>query len=144
MNDFKEQHTPLTNETESLQLPMPSETSLASSETNEQSKCASQAQMNEIQALKDRRDQLLSETERLQIELRPYESALESQEPIDPDQKRDIRNKYNDLKRVLDSRQYDAHLLDQKISRREELLNCEALMAGYVEAMSNWKAMSRN
>ncbi|NUT73734.1 chromosome segregation protein SMC [Pseudomonas sp. C1C7] len=113
---------------------------MGSRETKDQSDCTEQARAQEIQALKDRRDQLLSEAERLHTQLRPYEAALESDEPIDPDQKRDIRNKYSDLKRVFDSRQYEAHLLDQKISRREELINCDSLMAGYVEAMTIWKA----
>lgn len=89
--------------------------------------------------MKDRRDQLLSEAKRLHTELRPYEAALESEEPLGPDQKREIRDTYNDLKRQFDSRQFDADRLDQKINRRENVLNCDSLMAGYLEAMTNWK-----
>lgn len=40
----------------------------------------------------------------------------------------------------LHSRQHNARLLDQKINRRENLVNCDSLMAGYIEAMTNWKA----
>ncbi|WP_414914035.1 chromosome segregation protein SMC [Pseudomonas sp. IT-P258] len=96
--------------------------------------------MIEIHVLKVQRDQLLSEAERLHAEMLPYEVALESEEPIEPDQKREIRDKYNDLKRNFDSCQYNASLLDQKINRRENLVNCDSLMAAYVEAMTNWTA----
>lgn len=96
--------------------------------------------MNHIQDLKDRRDQLLSEAERLHAELLPLEALLESEEPIEPDRKRELRDKYNELKRNFDSRKHNADLLDRKISRRENLANCDSLMAGYIEAMTNWKA----
>jgi hypothetical protein len=96
--------------------------------------------MNEIQELKDRRDQLLTEADRLHAELLPLEALLESEEPIEPDRKRELRDKYNELKRSFDSRNNNADLLDRKISRRENLANCDSLMAGYIEAMTNWKA----
>lgn len=96
--------------------------------------------MNEIQELKDRRDQLLSEAERLHAELLPLEALLESEEPIEPDRKRELWDKYNELKRNFDSRNNNADLLDRKISRRENLDNCDSLMAGYIEAMDNWTA----
>jgi hypothetical protein len=96
--------------------------------------------MNEIQELKDRRDQLLSEAERLRAELLPLEAVLESEEPVEPDRKRELRDKYNELKRNFDSRNNNADLLDRKISRRENLANCDALIAGYIEAMNNWTA----
>ena len=95
--------------------------------------------MNDIQDMKDRRDQLLSEAEQLHAELLPLEALLESEEPIEPDRKRELRDKYNDLKRNFDSRKHNADLLDRKISRRENLANCDSLMAGYIEAMTNWK-----
>ena len=44
--------------------------------------------MNEIQELKDSRDELLCEAERLQAEMLPLETALESEELIEPDRKR--------------------------------------------------------
>lgn len=96
--------------------------------------------MNDIQDLKDRRDQLLSEAERLHAELLPLETVLESEEPIEPDRKRELRDKYNELKRNFDSRNNNADLLDRKISRRENLANCDSLMMGYIEAMDNWTA----
>ncbi|UZM12113.1 chromosome segregation protein SMC [Pseudomonas kielensis] len=96
--------------------------------------------MNEIQALKDRRDQLLSEADQLHAQLLPLETLLESEETIEPTQERELRDKYNDLKRNFDSRKNNADLLDRKISRRENLANCDSLMAGYIEAMDNWTA----
>lgn len=96
--------------------------------------------MNEIQDLKDRRDQLLGEAERLHAELLPLEAVLESEDTIEPDRKRELRDKYNELKRNFDSRNNNADLLDRKISRRENLANCDFLMAGYIEAMDNWTA----
>lgn len=96
--------------------------------------------MNEIQDLKDRRDQLLSEAERLHAELLPLEAVLESEDPIEPDRKRELRDKYNELKRNFDSRNNNADLLNRKISRRENLANCDSLMVGYIEAMDNWTA----
>lgn len=96
--------------------------------------------MNEIQALKDRRDQLLTEADRLHAELLPLETMLESEESIEPDQEREVRDRYNELKRDFDSRKHNADLVDRKISRREKLANCDSLMAGYIEAMTNWKA----
>jgi hypothetical protein len=96
--------------------------------------------MNEIQDLKDRRDQLLSEADQLNAQLLPLEVVLESEETIEPTHERELRDKYNELKRNFDSRKNNADLLDRKISRRENLANCESLMAGYIEAMDNWKA----
>lgn len=96
--------------------------------------------MNDIQDLKDRRDQLLIEAEHLHAELLPLEAVLESEDPIELDRKRELRDKYNELKRNFDSRKFNADLLDRKISRRENLANCDSLMAGYIEALNNWKA----
>jgi hypothetical protein len=96
--------------------------------------------MNEIQELKDRRDQLLSEAEPLRAELLPLEVMLESEDPIEPDRKRELRIKYNELKRVFDSRTFNAELLDRKIRRREDLANCDVLMADFIAGMANWAA----
>lgn len=96
--------------------------------------------MNEIQELKNRRDQLLNEADQLHAELLPLEAVLESEETIEPTQERELRDKYNELKRNFDSRKNNADLLDRKISRRENLANCDSLMAGYIEAMDNWTA----
>ncbi|WRH91594.1 chromosome segregation protein SMC [Pseudomonas fluorescens] len=96
--------------------------------------------MNELQNLKDQRDQLRSEAETLQAEMLPLEMVLESDDAIEPDRKRELRNKYNELKGKFDSRNLNADLLDRKINRRENLANCESLMTGYIETMDNWKA----
>lgn len=96
--------------------------------------------MNEIQDLKDRRDHLLSEADQLHAELQPLEAVLESEETIDPNQERELRDRYNELKRNFDSLKNNADLLNRKISRRENLANCDSLMAGYIEAMDNWTA----
>ncbi|MHC8370419.1 chromosome segregation protein SMC [Pseudomonas sp. MDT1-85] len=96
--------------------------------------------MNEIQELKDRRDQLRSEAERLHADMLPLETVLESDDTIEPDRKRELRDKYNELKSKFQSRDLNADLLDRKISRRENLANCDSLMADYIEAMDNWTA----
>jgi hypothetical protein len=96
--------------------------------------------MTEIQELKDRRDQLLNEASQLHTQLQPLEAALENEQGIEAAQERDLRDKYNELKRCFDSRKHAADLLDQKINRREILANSDSLMAGYIEAMNNWKA----
>ncbi|EGH07493.1 hypothetical protein BKM25_16150 [Pseudomonas avellanae] len=95
--------------------------------------------MNEIQELKDRRDDLLKEADQLQAQLLPIEAALENEQSVAP-QEHELRDKYNELKRRFDSRKHNADLLDRKINRRENLANSDSLMAGYIEAMNNWKA----
>ncbi|MBM0137661.1 chromosome segregation protein SMC [Pseudomonas cannabina] len=95
--------------------------------------------MNEIQELKDRRDQLLNEANQLHIHLQPLEAALDNDQGIEAAQERELRDKYNELKRRFDARKHNADLLDQKINRRETLANSDSLMAGYIEAMNNWK-----
>jgi hypothetical protein len=94
--------------------------------------------MNELQGIKDQRDQLRSEAETLQAELLPLETVLESDNAIEPDRERELRDKYNELKSKFHSRNLSADLLDRKVSRRENLANCNSLMAGYIEAMDNW------
>ncbi|EKN48118.1 MULTISPECIES: hypothetical protein [Pseudomonas syringae group] len=95
--------------------------------------------MNEIQELKDRRDQLLKEAEQLHTQMLPFEAALENEQSIEPAQERELRDKYNELKTRFDARRHEADLLDRKINRRETLANSDSLMAGYIEAMNNWK-----
>ncbi|MFA1026404.1 MULTISPECIES: chromosome segregation protein SMC [Pseudomonas syringae group] len=70
----------------------------------------------------------------------PLEAALEDEQSIEPTQQRELRDKYNELKTRFDARKYNADLLDKKINRRETLVNSHSLMAGYTEAMNNWKA----
>ncbi|WP_024658667.1 chromosome segregation protein SMC [Pseudomonas syringae USA007] len=95
--------------------------------------------MNEIQELKDRRDQLLKEADQLHTQLLPFEAALENEQSIGPAQERELRDKYNELKTRFDARKHEADLFDRKINRRETLANRDSLMAGYIEAMNNWK-----
>ncbi|RMR25074.1 hypothetical protein ALP89_01288 [Pseudomonas syringae pv. persicae] len=96
--------------------------------------------MNEIQELKDRRDQLLKEADQLHTQLLPFEAALENEQSIGTAQERELRDKYNELKTRFDARKHNADLLDRKINRRETLINSHSLMAGYIEAMNTWKA----
>ncbi|WP_257111495.1 chromosome segregation protein SMC [Pseudomonas ficuserectae] len=96
--------------------------------------------MNEIQELKDRRDQLLKEADQLHTQLLPFEAALENEQSIGPAQERELRDKYNELKTRFDARKHEADLLDRKINRRETLINSQSLMAGCIEAMNTWKA----
>jgi hypothetical protein len=96
--------------------------------------------MNEIQDLKDRRDQLRSEAEQLHADMLPLETILENDDAIEPDRQRELRDKYSELKGKFDSRNLNADLLDRRINRRENLANCDSLMAGYIEAMDNWTA----
>jgi len=96
--------------------------------------------MNDIQDLKDQRDQLRNEAETLHAEMLPLETVLESEDVIEPDRKRELRDKYSELKGKFDSRNLNADLLDRRINRRENLANCDSLMTGYIEAMDNWKA----
>jgi len=96
--------------------------------------------MNEIQELKDRRDQLLKEADQLHTQMLPFEAALENEQSIGPAQERELRDKYNELKTRFDARKHEADLLDRKINRRETLINSQSLMAGYIEAMNTWKA----
>jgi len=70
----------------------------------------------------------------------PLESALESEEIIEPDRQRELREKYSEVKSKFHSRKHNADLINRNIIRRENLANCDSLMAGHIEAMSNWKA----
>jgi hypothetical protein len=96
--------------------------------------------MNEIQELKDRRDQLRSEAEKLHADMLPLETILQSDDAIEPERERELREKYSELKGKFDSRNLNADLLDRRINRRENLANCDSLMADYIEAMDNWTA----
>lgn len=96
--------------------------------------------MNELQGMKDQRDQLRGEAEKLQAEMLPLETVLESDNAIEPDRERELRDKYNELKSKFDSRNLNADLLDRQINRRENLAKYDSLMAGYIETMDNWTA----
>ena len=95
--------------------------------------------MNEIQELKDRRTQIILEKEILQRELAPFATALEDYEVL---QSLEDNLRYNiiDKKREAEYRERDIETLDKKIHRRETLANHLSLMAGYIEAITTWKA----
>ena len=96
--------------------------------------------MNEIQAMKDRRDQLTSEMESLQAALLPYEAALASPETIEQGREREVRDQYNERKRKIDSLDMELYRLNPKIHRRENFANRDTLMADYISDMANWAA----
>lgn len=96
--------------------------------------------MNEIQEMKDRREQLTSEMESLRAALTPYEMALENPETIEQGREREVRDQYNERKRKIDSLDMELYQLNPKIHRRENLANCEALMSDYTAEMANWAA----
>lgn len=96
--------------------------------------------MNDIQKLKDRREQLTSEVERLRAELIQYETTLASPESIERGRERDVQDQYAERKRKCDSLGFEIDRLNQKIVRRENVANHETLMASYRDAMATWKA----
>lgn len=96
--------------------------------------------MNEIQEMKDRRDQLTIEIESLRAALTPYETALENPETIEQGREHEVRDQYNERKRKIDSLDMELYQLNPKIHRRENLANCDALMSDYTADMANWAA----
>ena len=96
--------------------------------------------MNEIEEMKDRRDQLTIEIESLRAALTPYETALESPETIEQGREHEVRDQYNERKRKIDSLDMELYQLNPKIHRRENLANCESLMSDYTADMANWAA----
>lgn len=95
--------------------------------------------MNEIQELKDRREQTILEKEALERELVPYAAALEDYDVMQSLED-NLRYKITDKKREVGYRERDIETLDKKIHRRETLANHQNLMAGYIEAITTWKA----
>mgnify|MGYP003602182581 CR=1 FL=1 len=95
--------------------------------------------MNEIQELKDRREQKILEKEALERELVPYAAALEDYDVMQSLED-NLRYKITDKKREVGYRERDIETLDKKIHRRETLANHQNLMAGYIEAITTWKA----
>ena len=94
--------------------------------------------MNEIQELKDRREQTILEKEALERELVPYAAALEDHEVLQSLESK-LRYEITDKKRELGNRERDIETLDKKIHRRETLANHQSLMADYIEAITTWK-----
>lgn len=95
--------------------------------------------MTNIQELKDRREQKILEKETLERELIPYSAALEDYEVLQSLEE-DLRYTITDKKRQVGYRERDIETLDQQIHRRETLANSQSLMAGYIEAITTWKA----
>ncbi|MGE6446423.1 chromosome segregation protein SMC [Pseudomonas bubulae] len=95
--------------------------------------------MNEIQELKNRREQKNLEKETLERELIPYAAALEDYEELQSFEE-NLRYRITDKKRQVGYRERDIETLDQQIHRRETLANHPSLMAGYIEAITTWKA----
>ena len=95
--------------------------------------------MNEIQELKDRREQTILEKEALERELVPFAAALEDYEVLQSLES-NLRYEITDKKREVGYRERDIDTLDKKIHRRETLANHQNLMAGYIEAITTWKA----
>ena len=96
--------------------------------------------INEIDQMTVRRDKYLSKAEEYYSKMAPLEALLEGDELLEADRLREIRSEYNTLKLPYDSNKHHAWLLDAQVTRREQLLNHETLMAGYTESMANWKA----
>ncbi|WNZ79321.1 chromosome segregation protein SMC [Pseudomonas sp. P105] len=96
--------------------------------------------LDEIEKLKISRDKYLSEAEQLYTEMAPLEALLEGDVVMDAHRQYEVQKQYNDLKRPYDSRNHHASIITSQITRRENLANHETLMAGYTEAMANWKA----
>lgn len=95
--------------------------------------------MNGIQKLKDRREQTIVEKEALERELVPYATALEDYDVLQSLES-NLRYEITDKKREVGYRERDIETLDKKIHRRETLANHQSLMAGYIEAITTWKA----
>lgn len=95
--------------------------------------------LDEIEGLKNHRDKLLGEAEQLYKELAPLEALLESDEIMDADRTHELQRSYDELKRPYDSLNHQASIANNKIHRREKLINYETLMAAYTESMANWK-----
>jgi hypothetical protein len=141
MNEFQantEQHELLTSDPDShgtgLSLPV-----ATTGEVN--SICEKKrVLLDEIADLKIRRDGLLKEAAEQYVQIAPLEALLENEEELDADRLYEIRKQYNTLKIPYDSCKTRADNADVRIRRREQLVNHEALMAGYTESMDNWKA----
>lgn len=142
MNEFQastEQHELLASElgcSEAILLSLPnSDSTLAAANCEKK-----QRLIDEIDQLTTRRDKYLRAAEEHYAKIAPLEALLEGDEVLDVDRLREIRSEYNTLKLPYDSSKHHAWLLNAQITRREQLLNHETLMAGYTESMANWKA----
>ena len=96
--------------------------------------------IDEISKPAAQRDKHLSDAEQHHTKMAPLEALLEGDEVIEEERLTEIRKEHSSLKVPYDASKHRAWLLDAKITRREQLLNHETLMAGYTESMANWKA----
>ncbi|MBN6773810.1 chromosome segregation protein SMC [Pseudomonas granadensis] len=142
MNEFQastERHALLTSEvgcSEAILLSLPnSDSTLAAANCEKK-----QRLIDEIDQLTTRRDKYLRAAEEQYAEMAPLEALLEGDEELDANRLREVRTEYNTLKRPYDSNKHHAWILDAQITRREQLLNHETLMAGYTDSIANWKA----
>ncbi len=137
----KDHREPLTIEMENIQAGLlPDAADLESRETIDQLNCKETIRMNEIQEMTERRERLTIEMESVRTKMLPLEVALESPEVIEQGREREVRDQFNEWKRKSDSLDLEIYELNRKIHRRVSLANRESLMAGYVDAMANWKA----
>nr|WP_242486635.1 chromosome segregation protein SMC [Pseudomonas sp. TH49] len=138
MNEFQtstEQHE-LLNRRETTGLAQP----VSDNTTATGHSAKKQRLIDEINQLTAQRDEYLREAEEHYAKMAPLEALLEGEEVIEADRLNKIRNEHSSLKVPYDARKHRAWLLNAKITRREQLLNHETLMAGYTESMANWKA----
>ncbi|WP_256578338.1 chromosome segregation protein SMC [Pseudomonas sp. R45(2017)] len=96
--------------------------------------------IDEINQLTAQRDKHLNDAEQHHAKMAPLEALLEGDEVIEEERLTEIRKEHSSLKVPYDASKHRAWLLDAKISRREQLLNHETLMAGYNDSMVNWRA----
>ena len=96
--------------------------------------------MNELQGMKSRHKKLTTKLENMRTKLASFEAALECPEVIAQGREREAREQYNEQKREFDSLDLEILTLSRKIYRRENLVNQESLMAGYIESMTTWKS----
>lgn len=142
MKEFQastEQHELLASElgcSEAILLSLPN-----SDRTHAAANCEKKQRLiDEIDQLTTRRDKYLRAAEEQYAEIAPLEALLEGDEELDAIRLREVRSEYNTLKIPYDSNKHHAWILDTQITRREQLLNHETLMADYTESMANWKA----
>ncbi len=112
-----------------------------SDSTHATANCEKQQRLiDDIDQLTTRRDKYLRAAEEQYAEMAPLEALLEGDEELDANRLREVRSEYNTLKLPYDSNKHHAWILDTQITRREQLLNHETLMAGYTESMASWEA----
>lgn len=95
--------------------------------------------MNELLEMKNRHEKLTIQLQNLRTKLAHFEAALECPEIIAQGREREARDQYNERKNEFDSLDLQIITLSRKIFRRENLVNHQSLMAGFIESMTTWK-----